>query len=152
MSSKTIYFYSLVIAGITFIIIGIVSMYYSNSSVRVNVDGIIKPNSIDTLSPNMESGNTAFISVSGSIFNMSITYPNKNTVDLTESSTIYSLNLTAKEPGEYIIKINNVGKSDVLLDGYAYTKANNITIIGQTMLIITGVIILMLGIRTRNYN
>jgi uncharacterized YccA/Bax inhibitor family protein len=62
------------------------------------------------------------------------------------------LNLTAKEPGEYIIKISNLGKSDVLLAGYSYTKANNITIIGQTMLIITGVIILMLGIRTRNYN
>jgi hypothetical protein len=152
MSSKAIYFYGLVIAGIIFIVIGIVSMYYSNSSMRVNVDGIIKPNSIDTLSPNMESGNTAFIFVSGSIFNMSITYPNKTTVDLTESSTIYSLNLTAKERGEYIIKINNVGKSDVLLNGYAYTKANNITMIGQTMLIITGVIILMLGIRTRNYN
>jgi len=152
MSSKTIYFYGLVIAGIIFIVIGILSIYYSNSSVRVDVDGIIKPNSIDTLSPNMESGNTAFIFVSGSIFNMSITYPNKTIIDLTESSTIYSLNLTGKEPGEYIIKINNVGKSDVLLDGYAYTKVNNITIIGQTMLIITGVIILMLGIRTRNYN
>ncbi|MGE0242985.1 MAG: hypothetical protein AB7P56_03565 [Nitrososphaeraceae archaeon] len=152
MSSKAIYFYSLVIAGISFISIGIVSIYHSNSSVSVDVDGIIKPNSIDTLSPNMESGNTAFISASGSIFNMSITYPNKTTAVLTESSTIYSLNLTAKEPGEYIIKISNLGKSDVLLAGYAYTKANNITIIGQTMLIITGVIILMLGIRTRNYN
>jgi hypothetical protein len=61
------------------------------------------------------------------------------------------LNLTAREPGEYIIKISNFGKSDVVLDGYAYTKANNIAIIGQTMLIITGIIILMLGIRTRTF-
>jgi hypothetical protein len=152
MSYKSIYFYGLFIAGITFIVIGVVSIYYSNSSVRVDVDGIIKPNSVDTLSPDMESGNPAFISVSGSVFNMSITYPNKTIVELTESSTMYSLNLTTKESGEYFIKISNLGKSDVLLDGYVYTKANNITMIGQTMLIITGVVILMLGIRTRKYN
>jgi hypothetical protein len=151
MFSKLIYFYALVIAGIAFIVIGIISIYYSNSSVSVDVDGIIKPNSVDTLSPNMESGNTAFISVSGSTFNMSITYPNKTIVVLSKSSTLYSLNLTAREPGEYIIKISNFGKSDVVLDGYAYTKANNIAIIGQTMLIITGIIILLLGIRTRTF-
>src|SRR5688572_25084238 len=149
MVSKSIYFFGLLIAGIIFIAIGILSIYYSNSLVKVDVDGVIKPNSVDILSPNMESGNTAFISVSGSLFNMSITYPNKTIVTLTESSSSYSFNLTAKQAGEYFIEINNLGNSDVLIDGYAFTKANNFTLIGQIILIITGVIIVALGIRTR---
>ena len=149
MVSKSIYFYGLLIAGILFIAIGILSIYYSNSSVKVDVDGVIKPNSIDILSPNMESGNTAYISVSGSLFNMSITYPNKTIDTLTESSSNYSFNLTATQDGEYFIEINNLGNSDVLVDGYAFTKANNFTLIGQIILIITGVVIVALGIRTR---
>ena len=149
MISKSVYFYGLLIAGIIFIAIGILSIYYSNSSVKVDVDGVIKPNSVDVLSPNMESGNTAFISVSGSHFNMSITYPNKTIVTLTESSSNYSFNLTATQDGEYFIEINNLGNSDVLIDGYAFTKANNFTLIGQIILIITGVVIVALGIRTR---
>lgn len=149
MVSKSIYFYGLLIAGILFIAIGILSIYYSNSSVKVDVDGVIKPNSIDILSPNMESGNTAYISVSGSLFNMSITYPNKTIDTLTESSSNYSFNLTATQDGDYFIEINNLGNSDVLIDGYAFTKANNFTLIGQIILIITGVVIVALGIRTR---
>lgn len=149
MVSKSIYFYGLLIAGIIFIAIGLLSIYYSNSSVKVDVDGVIKPNSVDILSPNMEIGNTAFISVSGSLFNMSITYPNKTINTLTESSSNYSFNLTATQDGEYFIEINNLGNSDILIDGYAFTKANNFTLIGQIILIITGVVIVTLGIRTR---
>jgi hypothetical protein len=149
MVSKSVYFYGLLIAGVIFIVIAILSIYYSNSPVKVDVDGVIKPNSVDVLSPNMESGNTAFITVSGSLFNMSITYPNKTIITLTESSSNYSLNLIAKEAGEYFIEINNIGNSDILVDGYAFTKASRFTLIGQIMLIITGVVIVVLGIRTR---
>lgn len=148
MVSKSVYFYGLLIAGVIFIAIAILSIYYSNSPVKVDVDGVIKPNSVDILSPNMESGNTAFITVSGSLFNMSITYPNKTINTLTESSSNYSLNLIAKEAGEYFIEINNIGNSDILVDGYAFTKASTFTLIGQIMLIITGVVIVALGIRT----
>lgn len=149
MVSKSVYFYGLLIAGIVFIAIGILSIYYSNSSVKVDVDGVIKPNSIDILSPNMERGNTAFISVSGSLFNMSLTYPNKTIDTLTESSSNYSFNLRATQDGEHFIEINNLGNSDILIDGYAFTKANKFTLIGQIILIITGVVIFTLGIRTR---
>ena len=152
MVSKSVYFYGLLIAGIIFIAVAILSIYSSNSPVQVDVDGVIKPNSVDILSPNMEIGNTAFIAVSGSLFNMSITYPNKTIITLTESSSDYSLNLTAKEAGEYFIEINNIGNSDILVDGYAFTKANEITLIGQIMLLITGVVIVALGIRTRRHN
>lgn len=152
MVSKSIYSYGLLIAGILFIVIGIISIYYSNSSVKVDVDGVIKPNSVDILSPNMVSGNTAFILVSGSLFNMSITYPNKTITTLTESSSDYSFNFTARQDGEYFIEINNLGNSDTLIDGYAFTKANKFTIVGQIMLIITGVIIIILGIRTIKHN
>ena len=152
MVSKSVYFYGLLIAGIIFIAIAILSIYYTNSPVKVDIDGVIKPNSVDILSPNMEIGNTAFITVSGSLFNMSITYPNKTIITLTESSSNYTLNLTAKEAGEYFIKINNIGNSDIIEKGYAFTKGNNIAIIGQIMLIITGVVIVALGIRTRKHN
>jgi hypothetical protein len=152
MVSKSIYSYGLLIAGIFFIFIGIISIYYSNSFVKVDVDGVIKPNSLDILSPNMKSGNTAFISVAGSLFNMSITYPNKTITTLTESSSYYSLNLTAKQDGEYFIEINNLGSSDILITGYAFTKANEVTMVGQIMLIVTGAIIIILGIRTRKHN
>jgi hypothetical protein len=141
MVSRSVYFYGLLIAGIVFIAIGILSVYYSNSSVKVEVDGIIKPDSVDILSPN--------ISVSGSLFNMSITYPNKTDVTLTESSSDYSFNLTALQDGEYFIEINNLGISDILVDGYAFSKGNNLSLIGQIMLIITGIVIVALGIRTR---
>ena len=149
MVSRSLYFYGLLIAGTVFIAIGILSIYYSNTSVKVDVDSIIKPDSVDILSPNMDRGNTAFISVSGSLFNMSITYPNKTEVTLTESSSDYSFNLKANQGGEYFIKINNLGNSDILVDGYAFTKGNNLSLIGQIMLIITGVVIAALGIRTR---
>lgn len=149
MVSRSVYFYSLLIAGIVFIAIGILSVYYSNSSVKVDVDGVIKPDSVDILSPNMERGGIAFISVSGSLFNMSITYPNKTDITLTESSSAYSFNLTAAQDGEYFIEINNLGNSDILVDGYAFTKGNNLSLIGQIMLIITGIVIAALGIRTR---
>ena len=132
-----------------FIAIGILSVYYSNSSVKVEVDGIIKPDSVDILSPNMKRGDSAFISVSGSLFNMSITYPNKTDVTLTESSSDYYFNLTALQDGEYFIEINNLGISDILVDGYAFTKGNNLSLIGQIMLIITGIVITAIGIRTR---
>ena len=149
MVSRFVYFYGLFIAGIVFIAIGILSVYYSNSSVKVEVDGIIKPHSVDILSPNMERGDSTFISVSGSLFNMSITYPNKTEVTLTESSSTYSFNLTAPQDGEYFIEVNNLGTSDILVDGYAFTKGNNLSLIGQIMLIITGIVIAALGIRTR---
>ena len=149
MVSRSVYFYGLLIAGTVFVAIGILSIYYSNTSVKVDVDGIIKPDSVDILSPNMNRGNTAFISVSGSLFNMSITYPNKTEVTLTESSSDYSFNLEANQGGEYFIKINNLGNSDILVDGYAFTKGNYLSLIGQIMLIITGVVIAALGIRTR---
>jgi len=149
MVSRSLYFYGLLIAGIVFIAIGIISIYYSNTSVKVDVDGIIKPNAVDILSPNMEKGDRAVISVSGSRFNMSIVYPNKTDVTLTESSSAYSFNLTATQNGEYFIKINNFGNDDILVDGYAFTKGNNLSLIGQIMLIITGIVIAALGLRTR---
>ncbi len=149
MVSRSLYFYGLLIAGIVFIAIGIISIYYSNTSVKVDVDGIIKPNAVDILSPNMEKGDSAVISVTGSRFNMSIVYPNKTDVTLTESSSAYSFNLTATQDGEYFIKINNFGNDDILVDGYAFTKGNNLSLIGQIMLIITGIVIAALGLRTR---
>jgi hypothetical protein len=149
MVSRSVYFYGLLLAGIVFIAIGILSIYYSNTSVKVDIDGIINPDSVDILSPNMDRGGTAFISVSGSLFNMSITYPNKTDIILTASSSDYSFNLTADQDGEYFIEINNLGKSNILVDGYAFTKGNNLSLIGQIMLIITGIVIAVLGVRTK---
>ena len=54
MVSKSIYFYGLLIAGLIFIAIAILSFIIQILPVKVDVDGVIKPNSVDIISPNME--------------------------------------------------------------------------------------------------
>ena len=144
-----LYFYGLFVAGIAFIIIGIISVLYSYIPVQVDIGGIIEPDSQDILSPNMNSGNTAYILATGSLFNISISDPNKNTLDSKQNISDFTYNLTADIDGEYIITIYNIGTSEVILSGFAFTKGNDFAITGQIMLIITGIIITGLAIKTK---
>ena len=74
---NSVYSYGLMIAGSVFIAIGIYSVIYSNTSVKVDLDGVINPGSQDILSPNMEIGRNTLLELSGSLFNVSLTFPNK---------------------------------------------------------------------------
>lgn len=149
---NSIYSYGLIIAGSVFIAIAIYSVIYSNTSVKVDLDGIIKPGSQDILSPNMEIGRNTVLELSGSLFNVSITFPNKTSFLLVNNASDFEYDFEAKQNGKHIIKIFNLGNSQVLIDGYAYTKGNEIALVGQLMLLATGIVILWMGIRIRRRN
>ena len=149
---NSIYSYGLIIAGSVFIAIAIYSVIYSNTSVKVDLDGIIKPGSQDILSPNMEIGRNTLLELSGSLFNVSLTFPNKTSFLLINNASDFEYDIEAKQNGEHIIKIFNFGNSEVLIDGYAYTKGNEIALVGQLMLLATGIVILWMGIRIRRRN
>jgi hypothetical protein len=57
--------------------------------------------------------------------------------------------LVAKKEGEYRIETKNIGTSVLLIDGYVESKASTLAIGGQMMLLITGIIVLGFGIKTR---
>lgn len=147
-----VYSYALMIAGSVFIAIGIYSVIYSNTSVKVDLDGVINPGSQDILSPNMEIGRNTLLELSGSLFNVSLTFPNKTSFLLINNASDFEYDIEAKQNGEHIIKIFNFGNSEVLIDGYAYTKGNEIALVGQLMLLATGIVILWMGIRIRRRN
>ena len=149
---NSVYSYGLMIAGSVFIAIGIYSVIYSNTSVKVDLDGVINPGSQDILSPNMEIGRNALLELSGSLFNVSLTFPNKTSFLLINNASDFEYDIEAKQNGEHIIKIFNFGNSEVLIDGYAYTKGNEIALVGQLMLLATGIVILWMGIRIRRRN
>ena len=147
--SKTIYIYGLLIAGSIFTAIGGYSIIYTETSVQVDIDGVIEPNHKDILSPDMKIGDIAFIDLTGSIFNLSITYPNETTIHIAKNTSRFIYNFTADQNGEHFIEVNNFGNNQTLIDGYAYTLGNEFALIGQIMLVITGLVILYLGIRTK---
>jgi hypothetical protein len=149
---NSVYSYGLMIAGSVFIAVAIYSVIYSNTSVKVDLDGVIKPGSQDILTPNMEIGRNTVLEVSGSLFNVSITFPNKTSYLLINNASDFEYDIEAKQNGEHIIKIFNFGNSEVLIDGYAYTKGNRIALVGQLMLLATGIVILWMGIRIRRRN
>jgi len=149
---NAVYSYGLMIAGSVFIAIGIYSVIYSNTSVKVDLDGVINPGSQDILSPNMEIGRNTLLELSGSLFNVSLTFPNKTSFLLINNASDFEYDIEAEQNGEHIIKIFNFGNSEVLIDGYAYTKGNEIALVGQLMLLATGIVILWMGIRIRRRN
>ena len=149
---NSVYSYGLMIAGSVFIAIAIYSVIYSNISVKVDLDGVIKPGSQDILTPNMEIGRNTVLELSGSIFNVSITFPNKTSFLLINNASDFEYDIKAKQNGKHIVKIFNFGNSEVLVDGYAYTKGNEIALVGQLMLLATGIVILWMGIRIRRRN
>lgn len=147
-----VYSYALMIAGSVFIAVAIYSVIYSNTSVKVDLDGVIKPDSQDILTPNMEIGRNAVLELSGSLFNVSITFPNKTSFLLINNASDFEYDIEAKQNGKHIVKIYNFGNSEVLIDGYAYTKGNEFALVGQLMLLATGIVILWMGIRIRRRN
>jgi hypothetical protein len=147
-SSRSIRFYILLAAGFVFIVIGGILLYLYSKPAEVPLHGLLKAGMTDILTPNMNIGGMADIIITGSIFNITITDPVKHIIK-SESRRIsdFNYNFTAKKEGEYTIEINNIGSSDLYVEGYAQNKLNGIALSGPIMLIITGIIILGLAIR-----
>ena len=147
-SSKLIIFYSLLGAGFIFIVIGIIIVYSYSKPAEVPLHGILNAGMTDILTPNMNAGGMANIIIKGSIFNVTITDPIQHIIKSeTRRTSDFKYNFTAEREGEHKIEINNIGSSDLHIEGHAQNNLNKIALSGPVMLIITGIIITGLAIR-----
>lgn len=149
MASKI--FYAAMAAGIAFIVIGAASGVYTNTAVEVPLDNTVRPSGSDVITPLMDVGNTASITVSGSIFDVTIQEPDGQVLVSQNNSTFFSYDLTAQKSGEYRIVIENNGSEDLTVSGRAQTKSNGFGLTGALMLVTTGVIVIGLGLRFRHH-
>jgi hypothetical protein len=147
-SSGLIIFYSLLGAGFMFIVVGIIIVYSYSKPAEVPLHGILNAGMTDILTPNMNMGGMANIIIKGSIFNVTITDPVQHIIKSeTRRTSDFKYNFTAEREGEHKIEINNIGTSDLHIEGHAQNKLNVIALSGPLMLIITGIIITGLAIR-----
>jgi hypothetical protein len=143
-------FYAAIAAGIAFIAIGAASSIYSNVSVDVRLDNTIRPGMPDIITPDMDVGNAASISVTGSTFNIKIEDPDRQLIESQSNVTSFSYDLKAQKTGQYRIEIMNTGTTDLAVSGHAQTKSSPLALSGALMLLVTGVIVIGLGLRFRN--
>lgn len=135
-------------AGFIFIVIGIIIVYSYSKPAEVPLHGILNAGMTDILTPNMNAGGMANIIIKGSIFNVTITDPIQHIIKSeTRRTSDFKYNFTAEREGEHKIEINNIGSSDLHIEGHAQNKLNVIALSGPLMLIITGIIITGLAIR-----
>jgi hypothetical protein len=142
-------FYAAIAAGAAFIAIGIASSVYSNVPVDVRLDNTIRPGTVDVITPDMNVENTAGITVNGSTFYIEIKDPDGQLIESKSNISSFSYDLTAQKAGQYRITINNTGTSDLTIEGHAQTKASPLGLSGALMLVVTGIIIIGLGLRFR---
>lgn len=139
------------IAGSIFIGIGIVSVIDSNIPRFVQISETIKPNQSGIFTPDMNAGNIANIFFNESNASIVVTDPlNKVIINKTQNNKLFNETIKSDKDGKYKILITNTGNTDINLNLGAFSKASSIAFSGQMMLIITGIIIIILGIRMRN--
>ncbi len=139
------------IAGSIFIGIGIVSVIDSNIPRFVQISETIKPNQSGIFTPDMNTGNIANIFFNKSSASIVVTDPlDKVILNKTQNNKLFNETIKSDKDGKYKILITNTGNTDINLNLGAFSKASSIAFSGQMMLIITGIIIIILGIRMRN--
>jgi len=137
-------------AGSIFIGIGIASIADSNIPRFVQISEIIKPNQTGIFTPDMNTGNIANISFNRSDASIVIMSPNNAVImNKTQDNQVFNETIKAENNGKYKIGITNTGNTDLSLNLGAFSKASPIAFSGQMMLIITGIIIIGLGMRMR---
>jgi hypothetical protein len=137
-------------AGSIFIGIGIASIADSNIPRFVQISEIIKPNQTGIFTPDMNIGNIANIFFNRSDASIVIMSPNNAVImNKTQHNQIFNETIKAENNGKYKIGITNTGNTDLSLNLGAFSKASPIAFSGQMMLIITGIIIIGLGMRMR---
>lgn len=144
-------FYFAMSAGIAFIAIGAASSIYSNTAVDVPLDNTVRPGASDIITPDMNKGNVASITVTGSKFNIKIEDPEGQVIRSESNITSFSYDLSAQKAGEYRVEIINTGSTDLVVTGHAQTKSSPLGLSGALMLIVTGVIVIGLGLRFRRH-
>lgn len=147
-ASKT--FYLMLAAGTAFIAIGAAASIYSEVSVKVPLDGTVRPGFTDELTPDMAPGNTASLSVRGSTFDVAVTDPSGRVLANQTAQSSFNYDLTAERDGEYKFVIKNTGGEDLQITGTAQTRAGPLAFSGPLMLVVTGIIVVGLSLRFRN--
>ena len=150
LSKRKKAFYALLAAGLGFIFIGTISAIYNSIPVEVSIDNSIQPNKIDIITPNMNIGNIANITLTGSLFNITIADPDGKIIRSDNDTSYFHYILVAQNEGEHTITVKNIGNSQLNIVGSAYTKGNPIAFSGQLMLIVTGVIVTGLSLKLKN--
>ena len=148
-ASKSRIFYILLAAGVSFIVIGSASALYTLTPVPVPLNGTVEAGQSDTLTPNMNAGNPVVLSVTGSNSSIEIVDPENEVIRSIANTANFQFNFTAPKDGQYLISIENLGSSDLTIAGSAFTKGSQIALGGQLMLIVTGIIVIGLGLRAR---
>jgi len=144
------FFYAGMAAGVAFIVIGVASSIYTNTVVNVPLDNTVRPGLSDIITPEMNVGSTASIMVSGSTFNITIADPDRQLIRSESNITDFNYDLTAQKAGEYRIQIVNTGSTDLTVSGYTGTKSSPLGLSAALMLVVTGVIVIGLGMRFRS--
>lgn len=143
-------FYALLSAGVAFILVGAISAFYNSIPVEVPIGNSVQPGKIDVLTPNMNVGNTANVTIKGSAFSIAIADPDGKVIKSGNNLSDFHYIVVAKKEGEHTITIRNTGNSQLYIEGSAYTKGNPIAFSGQIMLIVTGVIVTGLSLRLKS--
>lgn len=144
-------FYVLMISGIAFIIIGAASLIDSNIPRKVELDKTLNPNvnNIDVVTPIMNKGSVGKIIVDGSKFDFKIESPDSTVIVSVTNRSHYEYNLVANGEGEFRIETKNIGNSTLQIDGDVETKASQLAFGAQMMLLITGIVVLGIGMKSR---
>lgn len=138
------------IAGFIFIGIGIASIIDSTIPRFVEISEMIKPNQSGIFTPDMNSGNIANIHANGSESTILVIDPNnKLIINKTNNNKVFNETVIASVDGKYKIQVINEGNMILNLNLGAFSKASPIAFSGQMMLIITGIVVIGLGFRTR---
>jgi hypothetical protein len=142
-------FFILIISGIVFVIIGTLSIYDSNIPRAASLDGSVKTNATDILTPIMNPGSKANIAINGSRFDFAVYGTDKELILSVKNMTYFNYDLVANESGEFRFEIKNIGTSSLNIIGSAETKASPVALGAAMMLIITGIIVAGLGIKSK---
>ena len=134
-------------SGVAFIVIGAASMIDSNIPRKVSLDSTLGANLTDIITPIMNKGSVGEIIIDGSRFNFKIEDPDKSIVVSVTNQSHYKYNLVANKEGEYRFETKNLGSSVLNIDGEVETKASSLAFGGQMMLLITGIIVLGIGMK-----
>lgn len=138
------------IAGFIFIGIGVASIIDSNIPRYVEISEKIYPNQSGIFTPDMNAGNIANIYLNGSQATVLAVDPNNKLIlNKTDVSGIFNQTITSELNGKLKIQIINNGGSILNLNLGAFSKASPLAFSGQMMLIITGIVVVGLGLRTR---
>jgi hypothetical protein len=97
----------------------------------------------------MNPGSKANITINGSRFDFAVYGSDKELILSVKNMTYFNYDLVANKSGEFRFEIKNIGTSSLNIMGSAETKASPLALGAAMMLIITGIIVAGLGIRSK---